>query len=44
MAPEEATSGSVTTSLEGADAIAVTAEPAGGSPAPTSDPLLLKTL
>ncbi|MGH3148887.1 MAG: anti-sigma factor, partial [Rubrobacter sp.] len=44
MAPEKATSGSVTTSLEGADAIAVTAEPAGGSPAPTSDPLLLKTL
>ena len=34
----------ITNSLEGADAIAVTVEPAGGSEAPTTDPVLLKEL
>jgi hypothetical protein len=31
-------------SLEGADAVAVTVEPSGGSPAPTSDILMTATL
>jgi len=34
----------ITTPLEGADAIAVTVEPAGGSEEPTSDPVLVQEL
>jgi anti-sigma-K factor RskA len=34
----------ITTPLRGADAIAVTVEPAGGSDAPTSDPVLVQEL
>jgi len=34
----------ITTPLRGADAIAVTVEPAGGSDAPTSDPVLIQEL
>jgi anti-sigma-K factor RskA len=34
----------ITTNLRGADAIAVTVEPAGGSDAPTSDPVLVQEL
>ena len=34
----------ITTPLEGADAIAVTVEPAGGSDAPTTDPVLTREL
>ena len=34
----------ITTPLEGADAIAVTVEPAGGSDEPTSDPVLVQEL
>jgi anti-sigma-K factor RskA len=34
----------ITTPLKGADAIAVTVEPAGGSDAPTSDPVLVREL
>ncbi len=38
------TAAAVTTSIEKADAIAVTVEPAGGSEKPTSDPVLLTEL
>jgi anti-sigma-K factor RskA len=38
------TATAVTTSIEKADAIAVTVEPAGGSEKPTSDPVLLTEL
>jgi len=38
------TATAVTTSIEKADAIAVTVEPAGGSDKPTSDPVLLTEL
>jgi anti-sigma-K factor RskA len=38
------TATAVTTSIEKADAIAVTVEPASGSPKPTSDPVLLTKL
>ncbi|QIN83235.1 hypothetical protein GBA63_11720 [Rubrobacter tropicus] len=34
----------ITAPLEGADAIAVTVEPAGGSDEPTTDPVLIKEL
>ncbi len=34
----------ITTNLRGADAIAVTVEPAGGSDEPTSDPVLVQEL
>jgi anti-sigma-K factor RskA len=38
------TAAPVTTSIEKADAIAVTVEPAGGSEKPTGDPVLLTEL
>jgi hypothetical protein len=40
VGPDGRGGGAVTDGLEGADAVMVTREPAGGSPAPTEKPVL----